>query len=76
MKYSIQETNGKISPYKLYRYDEYAGIPNNAELEFWLRIQKLESSIKKFLGYTRAGVNANWQVPHRQIEELAGALEK
>jgi len=45
MKYSIQETNGKISPYKLYRYDEYAGIPNNAELEFWMRIQKLEAAL-------------------------------
>jgi len=42
MKYSIQETNEKVAPYKLYRYDEYAGVPNNAELEFWMRIQELE----------------------------------
>lgn len=42
MKYSIQETGETISPYKLFRYDEYAGVPNNAELEFWMRIQELE----------------------------------
>lgn len=42
MKYSIQETGEKIAPYKLFRYDEYAGVPNNAELEFWMRIQELE----------------------------------
>ena len=42
MKYSIQETGEKITPYKLFRYDEYAGVPNNAELEFWMRIQELE----------------------------------
>lgn len=46
MKYSIQETGEKIAPYKLFRYDEYAGVPNNAELEFWMRIQELESAIQ------------------------------
>lgn len=42
MKYSIQETSEKVAPYKLFRYDEYAGVPNNPELEFWMRIQELE----------------------------------
>jgi hypothetical protein len=45
MKYSIQETGEKVTPYKLFRYDEYAGIPNNAELEFWMKIQELETSL-------------------------------
>jgi len=45
MKYSIQETGEKINPYKLYRYDEYVGVPNNAELEFWMRIQELEAAL-------------------------------
>ena len=45
MKYSIQETGETISPYKLFRYDDYAGVPNNAELEFWMRIQELEREI-------------------------------
>jgi hypothetical protein len=44
MKYSIQETNEKVAPYKLFRYDEYAGVPNNAELEFWMKIQELETA--------------------------------
>lgn len=47
MKYSIQETGETISPYKLFRYDEYAGVPNNAELEFWMRIQKLQERINQ-----------------------------
>ena len=45
MKYSIQETGETISPYKLFRYDDYAGVPNNAELEFWMRIQELEEEV-------------------------------
>lgn len=45
MKYSIQETGEKVAPYKLFRYDECVGVPNNAELEFWMKIQELESSL-------------------------------
>jgi hypothetical protein len=54
MKYSIQETGEKVAPYKLFRYDEYVGVPNNAELEFWMellaakgKIQELESTLSK-----------------------------
>ena len=54
MKYSIQETGEKVTPYKLFRYDEYVGVPNNAELEFWMellaakeKIQELESTLSK-----------------------------
>lgn len=75
MKYSIKKS---CHSHVIFTYKNgvkaYRSTP--VELEFWGRINELESSIKKFLGYTRAGVNANWQVPHRQIEELAGALEK
>lgn len=45
MKYTIQETGEKVTPYRLFRYDEYVGIPNNAELEFWMKIQELETAL-------------------------------
>lgn len=47
MKYSIKELKEPyLPPYGLYRHEEYKGAPNNAELEFWMRIQELEAALK------------------------------
>jgi hypothetical protein len=46
MKYSIRESNGSY-PSELLRHGEYMDVANNAELEFWARIQELEEQKKQ-----------------------------
>jgi hypothetical protein len=47
MKYTIKEN--KDGTHTLLRYGDLATRqrPNNAELEFWFRIQELEAEVKK-----------------------------
>ena len=70
MKYSIQETSEKVAPYKLYRYDEYAGVPNNAELEFWMRIQELENALKVADLRLHIICGAYMSIAHGEPEEM------
>lgn len=85
MKYSIKETGETISPYKLYRYDEYAGVPNNAELEFWVRIQELESSLEIFKTTEKfvleqyecaQKVNIEAEIKIKELEKLCAEKEE
>ena len=48
MKYTIRENQGY---YSLWRYNKPAvrSLPNNVELEFWMRIQELEEASRKLI---------------------------
>jgi len=44
MKYSIREA-GATYPRELLGHGEYHSLANNAEIEFWTRIQELENAL-------------------------------
>lgn len=46
MKYSIREARNTY-PRELLRHGEYHSLANNAEIEFWARIQELESLVSR-----------------------------
>lgn len=58
MKYTIRENQDKT--YTLLRHGEPASkpIPNNAELEFWFRIEELESKVAELEAVIDSGLNS------------------
>lgn len=45
MKYTLRKVDGK---YRLFRYDEDKGLPNNAEMEFWFKIEELVEAYENY----------------------------
>lgn len=68
MKYSIRESSGPY-PSELLRYGKIMGEANNAELEFWARIQELENALDVAQQRLHAICGATMAMAHNEPEE-------
>lgn len=72
MKYTIKQTSE--GPHVLMRYDEPAANPrpNNAELEFWFRIEELQIEVERLKNWIgKIGHEAGKETPLAIIEAMA-----